>query len=308
MLGLADVHGWTLRARAAARACSPRTHIWWGVRAARSPWISLLLSCHPVPTAAVTAIATVQALAAGGAPGVVALVLLAVLSGQLSIGWSNDLLDAERDRSAGRTDKPVAAGALPRRTLGIALAVATAAVVPLSFALGWQAAAAHLVGVAFGWAYNLGLKATPFSPVPYAVAFGALPAVATLSGSAPAAPPWWAVTAGALLGVGAHFGNVLPDIRADREAGVLGLPQRAGSALSSSVAAAAVVSAAALVFTPAVLVSPAAVPLAALVVALAGATIAIARTGRRLRLAFVAVMLAAGLCVAMLVLSGGLAR
>ena len=44
----------------------------------------------------------------------------AVSTGQLSIGWSNDALDAARDRLAGRTDKPVAAGRLPRRTVAAA--------------------------------------------------------------------------------------------------------------------------------------------------------------------------------------------
>ena len=45
----------------------------------------------------------------------IALVVAAVLAGQLSIGWLNDVLDAERDRTAGRADKPVAAGAVSRR-------------------------------------------------------------------------------------------------------------------------------------------------------------------------------------------------
>ena len=29
-------------------------------------------------------------------------------------------------------------------------------------------------------------------------------------------PAWWVVTAGALLGIGAHLGDVLPDIRGSR--------------------------------------------------------------------------------------------
>ena len=38
----------------------------------------------------------------------VALVTAAVLCGQLSIGWSNDLVDLARDRAVGRRDKPLA--------------------------------------------------------------------------------------------------------------------------------------------------------------------------------------------------------
>ena len=43
-------------------------------------------------------------------PGTAALVVAAVLAGQLSVGWSNDLVDVGRDRRAGRTDKPLATG------------------------------------------------------------------------------------------------------------------------------------------------------------------------------------------------------
>lgn len=43
-------------------------------------------------------------------------------------------------------------------------------------------------------------------------------------------PAWWAVAGGALLGVAAHLGDVLPDIEADLRAGVRGLPQRLGAA------------------------------------------------------------------------------
>src|SRR2546421_255165 len=41
-------------------------------------------------------------------------------------------------------------------------------------------------------------------------------------------PPWWMVLAGGLLGGGAHFVNVLPDIADDTRTGVRGLPQRLG--------------------------------------------------------------------------------
>jgi 4-hydroxybenzoate polyprenyltransferase len=40
------------------------------------------------------------------------------------------------------------------------------------------------------------------------------------------APHWPITIAAALLGLGAHFANVLPDLAADRVAGVGGLPQR----------------------------------------------------------------------------------
>ena len=59
-------------------------------------------------------------------------VAVAVLSGQLSTGWSNDWIDAERDRSVGRTDKPIAAGLVTVSTVRTASFLALVACVPLS--------------------------------------------------------------------------------------------------------------------------------------------------------------------------------
>lgn len=53
--------------------------------------------------------------------------------------------------------------------------------VPLSLACGPVAGAVHLAAVAAAWAYNVKLKATVLSWLPYALGFGSLPAVVTLS-------------------------------------------------------------------------------------------------------------------------------
>ena len=94
--------------------------------------------------------------------------------------------------------------------------------------LGPRAGGASLLIVLGGWAYNAGLKATWWSWLPYAVAFGALPAVATLARPSHPAPAWWAVAAGALLGVAAHLANVAPDLADDLATGVRGFPHRLG--------------------------------------------------------------------------------
>ncbi|WP_229851775.1 UbiA family prenyltransferase [Streptomyces roseolus] len=190
----------------------------------------LLRSCHLESALAVTAFVTALAVAGGrGASGAV-LVFVTVLAGQLSVGWCNDAADAGRDTVCGRPDKPVATGELPSRTVAVAAGAALALCVPLSLLNGAAAGAAHLVGVAAGWAYNLRFKRTVLSPLPYAVGFGSLPAFVTLGPPSQAWPAWWAVTAGALLGVGAHVINVLPDIEDDLATGVRGLPQRLGRA------------------------------------------------------------------------------
>lgn len=190
--------------------------------------LGLVRSCHPVPTMGVTALVTVLAIVADNTGEAVTLVALAVLAGQLSIGWSNDLLDADRDAAVHRSDKPLAAGTISRGAVTAATSVAAAATVPLSLALGWRAGVVHLVAVASGWTYNLMLKSTALSVLPYVVTFGLLPAVATLPLPAHPWPPLWVLTAGALIGVSAHFGNVAPDLDEDAAAGIRGLPHRVG--------------------------------------------------------------------------------
>lgn len=189
----------------------------------------LLAAAHPLPSVAVTLLATAVSAAAGRSPWGCALVAATVLSGQLSIGWSNDLVDRVRDTQAGRADKPIATGAVPVRTATVACALALVATVPLSFANGIAAGTAHVLGVAGGWAYNLGLKRTWASFLPYAASFGLLTAFVTLGLPGAPAPAPWVVAAGALLGTGAHFLNVVPDVAADLAAGVRGLPQRLGA-------------------------------------------------------------------------------
>jgi 4-hydroxybenzoate polyprenyltransferase len=201
---------------------------------------ALVGACHPEPTVGVTALATALTAAAGGSAERVTLVAVTVLAGQLSIGWSNDAIDAARDVASGRTDKPVATGRIGSRVVGGAAVAALAVAVAVSFVAGPAAALAHLVVLAGGWAYNLGLKRTLLSWLPYAVAFGALPAYSVLALPGAAVPAPWLVATGSLLGVGAHFFNVLPDIADDRATGVRSLryawgrPPAAGRAADAS--------------------------------------------------------------------------
>ena len=69
--------------------------------------------------------------------------------------------------------------------------------------------------------------------LPYALSFGLLPSVVTLTLPGHPSAPWWATAAGVLLGIGAHGANVLPDLDDDRATGVRGLPQRIGRTATS---------------------------------------------------------------------------
>jgi heme o synthase len=190
----------------------------------RSLW--LLRSAHPEPAAAVTAIAALLAIVVGR--GVVGVLAVAATLGasQLCVGWLNDWLDAARDAQVGRVDKPVAAGRISRRAVGVAAVVAGLAVVPLALLSGPSAAAAATLGLVSALAYDWPLKFTLASPLPYLVSFGTLPAFVVLGKHV--TPPWWMIVAAALLGGGAHFVNVLPDLTDDAQTGVRGLPHRLG--------------------------------------------------------------------------------
>ena len=188
----------------------------------------LLLACHPGPTLIVTLIAVLLSVSLDHSALRTALIGIAVLLGQLSIGWSNDWLDAQRDAHAYRLDKPTVSGDVTPNLLMRSSVVAVVACAGFSIANGWRAALAHALLVGSGWVYNAWLKPTVWSWLPYAVGFGALPAFVTLSGPDGYRAPWWQILAGGLLGVGAHFANVLPDLERDRETSIDGLPQRLG--------------------------------------------------------------------------------
>jgi 4-hydroxybenzoate polyprenyltransferase len=195
---------------------------------ARSSAQGLAAACHPLPSVAVTGFASTYAVSIGLAGERVLLLAAAVLAGQLSIGWSNDAVDAVRDTTSGRLDKPIPAGLVGRRTVALAAAVAAVACVGLSLALGVAAGTTHIVAVVFAWAYNARLKSTLLSPVPYGVSFGLLVCVATLSLPTPQWPPVAVIGAAASLGVAAHFANTVGDSHADAVTGIRGLPQRIG--------------------------------------------------------------------------------
>jgi 4-hydroxybenzoate polyprenyltransferase len=199
--------------------------------------IALLRSAHPEPGGAVTVAMTLLAVGVGHRGWSIVGVAAAVAATQLAVGWVNDWLDADRDRVAGRADKPVAAGAVARRTVGIAGLISSLAIPFLGLPFGWRATVCiTLVGV-FALLYDWPLKSTPFSLLPYLVAFGLLPAFVVVSLPGHPAPPAWLVAAGALLGGGAHFANVLPDLADDAATGVRGLPHLLGAAWSQVAAA-----------------------------------------------------------------------
>ncbi|WP_406106066.1 UbiA family prenyltransferase [Micromonospora globbae] len=274
--------------------------------------LGLVRASHPEPAAAVTVVAGLLAVGVGHRPPGVAAVVLTVLASQLAVGWANDAIDADRDAAVGRTDKPVPAGAVRRRTVAVGAAVAALATPALGLTTTPAAAFWVTLGLVSALLYDWPLKSTPASVLPYAVSFGTLPAFVVLALPGAPAPPAWLVVAAACLGVGAHFANVLPDLVDDARTGVRGLPHRFGAAGSRAAAAVLLLAATGvLVFGPPG--PPSGVGLAAVVAAVVVPPLSwyggrgAARAGRRPVAAFRAVMLVALIDVVLLVTSGRVA-
>jgi len=266
------------------------------------PVSALLRSTHPGPVVGVTLITVLLGVTVGLPPVSVVLLGVTMLANQLSIGLGNDWLDAHRDRAAGRQDKPVARGEISVRVVrGTAIGCAIASVA-ISAALGIPFLVAHALALAGGWAYNLGLKRTAFSALPYLVSFGLLPTLATLARPEAAFAAWWATLAAALLGLAAHVANVLPDLADDAATGVRGMPHRLGARLSTLLAGAALAGAAVAL---AIGVGPSPLAVAGLGLSLAASLGAVVLGLRGSRWAFRLVIVAALVDVGLLVLAGG---
>jgi len=161
-----------------------------------------------------------------------------VFTGQLVVGWSNDLYDFADDQKHQRMNKPLVSGAITEKYLRSWLIF----MVPFSFLanifgpLGFKGGLLYWLGVGFGVAYNFYFKFTFLSPLPFAVAFAILPSCIAISKDV--TPPIWMWLGGALLGCAAHFINVLKDLDQDRASDIKGLPQILGKKASIAIAAA----------------------------------------------------------------------
>ena len=160
-----------------------------------------------------------------------------VFTGQLVVGWSNDLYDFEDDLRHNRLNKPLVAKTITKETLQRWLRF----MVPFSFIanllgpLGIKGGLVYMLGIACGVAYNFYFKFSPLSPLPYAIAFAALPSCIAFSKDI--TPPLWMWLGGALLGMAAHFINVIKDMKEDQISEIGGLPQRLGTTKSIITAA-----------------------------------------------------------------------
>ena len=187
----------------------------------------LLKASHFGPTLIVTSISWFFA-AYYWWEGPAFVIAFGVFTGQLIVGWSNDLYDYEDDLKHHRIKKPLVAGLISRKDLANWLRF----MVPFSFVanlfgpLGFKGGLVYMFGISMGVAYNFYFKYNRFSWLPYALAFAALPSCVAISKGV--TPPTWMWLGGAIFGSAAHFINVIKDMDQDRASGIGGLPQRLG--------------------------------------------------------------------------------
>ena len=170
-------------------------------------------------------------------------VAIAIFAGQLVVGWSNDFIDAPLDIAAQRTKKPIVSKELKPEQLKKSIfgALFVALLLSLFSPLGLTGTLIHFLGILSATFYNLKLKPTILSPLPYIISFGLLPwAIYLPAGNQ---PPLWLFIDFMLIAVAFHFFNVLKDFQWDINQGVLGLPQRLGKNASLFISISLVISA-----------------------------------------------------------------
>jgi 4-hydroxybenzoate polyprenyltransferase len=185
---------------------------------------------HPFPTLLnVAATAALAFVAAGGAPDVRLLVtmLLVMLLAQSAIGVTNDLFDRELDAQA-KPWKPIVAGLVSPNAATITAVALASAALALAATLGPGGFALAVLGMSCGLAYDVRLKRTTFSAVPFMIAIPVLPLWVWLVLGEWEPALWWLLPLGALVGLALHLANTLPDIDDDAAYGVAGLAHRLG--------------------------------------------------------------------------------
>ena len=201
-----------------------------------------LRAAHFGPTVMVTTITFVLALSQFS-PIDALRVAIAIFAGQLVVGWRNDLIDAPLDIAAQRTKKPIVGKEINPDLLRklIVFALFAALFLSLISPLGLIGTLIHFLGLLSATLYNLKLKSTILSPLPFIVSFGALPwAIYLPTGNK---PPLWLFIDFMLISVAFHFFHVLKDFQWDINQGVLGLPQRLGRNASLVISISLVISA-----------------------------------------------------------------
>jgi 4-hydroxybenzoate polyprenyltransferase len=157
---------------------------------------------------------------AGADVGVAWRLALAMLLLQFAIGAANDVADIEPDR-IGHPRKPIPSGRITVARARIVFAVSASGGLVLAASVGALALVVAAVGLADGLIYDLRLKGTPISWLPFAAGVALLPVYAWLGATGRLPVAFWAIVpmalaAGAILATT----NALSDLDGDIASGV----------------------------------------------------------------------------------------
>jgi 4-hydroxybenzoate polyprenyltransferase len=183
----------------------------------------MLALLHPIPSLLTTLAAVGFALIFGIGLGDARLLWIALIMMlvQFSISALNEWADADLDRLAGRR-RPIPLGLLsPSTALSVAALCGVGAFLLSTLAqFGTVALLLVGVGLACGWAYDLRLKGTPLSFLPFAIAFPLMPFWIGLLAGRPSSALAILFLGGSPLATAIHLADAIPDRDRDREAGL----------------------------------------------------------------------------------------
>jgi 4-hydroxybenzoate polyprenyltransferase len=153
--------------------------------------------------------------------------LLAMLGGQLLVGITNELIDSDADRLS-KPSKPIPAGLVSRRGAVLFGAAGLILMLVAGSSFGALSFSILLIGTGTGIAYSLWFKRSPFAWLPYLIALPLLPiwVAVSLDRFDPALLLLYPLGALAVLGV--QLAQSIPDIDADRAAGIDSVTTRLG--------------------------------------------------------------------------------
>jgi geranylgeranylglycerol-phosphate geranylgeranyltransferase len=164
---------------------------------------------------------------------------------QAGIGATNDLVDAPRD-AGHKPGKPIPAGLVSRPAGGLIALAAFGLGLALAASVSTLAAGLAVVVIAIGLAYDLVMKGTAWSWLPFAVGIPILP-VFGWAGATGGLTPMFAVLVPAAVAAGSALAisNSLVDVARDREAGASSVALALGERTARVVAMALLVTIAA---------------------------------------------------------------
>jgi 4-hydroxybenzoate polyprenyltransferase len=225
--------------------------VWWDERAPGGRLKGFIYLLHPGPSVLVTAtFVAIAGLAQGAVPSAslgVRLVLL-MLPIQFAIGVTNDVADVRAD-AAMKPYKPLVRGLVGWRTARALAAVLALAGLVAAATINLPTLALAAGGLGAGLLYDLGLRETPLSWVPWWAGISILPLAAYASVGALAPRLLVLLPLSLLVALALHCANALPDIASDRAAGRMSLPVLLGVRRSRVVAVAGLAGAGVLALT-----------------------------------------------------------